>query len=415
VISWLLSKNHPWHTAADLTRVLLANFGDDVSAFENSFAESVGAPYGIAFPYCRSAIHLALEVGTPIGSSVVLTDYTCIVIPHAIILANRTPRFADIDGEDLNSSVKALHARMAENTRAILVTHMVGNRVDLSSVETGINQPTLLIEDSALSLHNAYRPKGKWLKAVSAYSFDFNKHFSAISGGMLVTHDEELARNLRDARNKTLRMASAGERTAYLFRFLGHLLLYQPTLYACFDRVRKIPAVSAQVEYRGDFNTPSFPSDANVHMTSAQACLGLAQIERKQRILDRRLYWARRYQDALWSEPSIQLLPFLEDSHYSHFTIRVPHRDERKFRERLKARGIEGGRTLDYTTSDFTYYRKFSDCDFPLASRAAREVVNLPNYPSLTEGQFQRVVAAVHKTANEGTYAIATEQHSSLG
>lgn len=401
MLNRLLPKNHPDHTLGEAIRMLSAGPGE-VVRFESAFVEAVGARYGVAFPHCRVAIRTALQALRPPGHFVVVTAYTCIVVPHAIVLAGFAPRFVDIDPIDYNSHGEALLEAIDDRVGAVVTTQMYGTPVRMEALERGVARPLLIIEDAALSLHAAYRPPGGNLRAATVYSFDHNKILSTVSGGMLVTHDRDLADRVRALRDADLDRARVVDRFRFLVRFLGMTCLFHPTAYAAFDRLRDAPGVKGLHDTRESMDAPAFPRGAQLGMDPMQASLGFSQMAQRGRFLETRIQWARRYAAALPGISDLVPMPFNEGSHFSHYAVRIPERDRRRFRERMREAGVEAGRTLDYAIPEIPYYRPFAHRAFPLAARAAREVINLPNYPSLTEREFQRVLSAVAFAAGQG-------------
>ena len=131
--------------------------------------------------------------------------------------------------------------------------------------------------------------------------------------------------------------------------------------------------------------------DWQTQLSPSQAALGLRQLDVLATIRAERKAIDDYYQREL---EGLVTLPPRAAHPYSHFTIRVSQRDA--FRERMYRLGVECGRTLDYCLPDMDLYasqKQRGSC--PEATRAAAEIVNLPNYPGLGLRAASRVVRAV--------------------
>ncbi len=125
--------------------------------------------------------------------------------------------------------------------------------------------------------------------------------------------------------------------------------------------------------------------------------MGLAQLDKFAFIMKRRTEINEFYHRELKDAGELVLPPVLADGIYSHFNIRVKNRAG--FISAMKKRGVHVGKELfDYCIPDFKCYQGFSDGDFNNARQASREIVNLPSYPHLANGDLARIVDAVKKS-----------------
>lgn len=393
----LISKNRPSHTVREIV-VFLQRHQGVIEAFESSFAASVEAPYGIAFPFCRVAMKAVLDAVRPDAPRIVLPAYTCVVVAHAVVLAGYEPRFVDVQLEDFNASAEALAERIDASVGALIPTHMFGTPVDLASLEHRIKRPVFLLEDGALGLHPAYHPANPLIRAVTVYSFGSNKHLSTIRGGMVVTHDRELAERIRRQRDATLRRPDVRQRLVNAVELAALVTLFTPHFYVLLDRFRNHPRLTSHLDTRS-VEVPTFPAESTIAFSNAQATLGLRQLAQRTAFIQARRAIAERYDSALRGFSDLIPMRLVPTSHLSHYALRVPDRDRRRFSERMKTLGVEIGRTLDYSVPDLPPYRRFADRPFPASARAAAEVVNLPNYPALSHEHVDHVIDATHRAA----------------
>jgi dTDP-4-amino-4,6-dideoxygalactose transaminase len=101
--------------------------GPRVKAFEQAFAEAMGASYAVATSNGTTALHLALMAhGIGPGDEVITSPLTFIATANAIIHAGARPVFADVD-DSLNLDPRAAAAMIGPRTRAIVPVHLHGH------------------------------------------------------------------------------------------------------------------------------------------------------------------------------------------------------------------------------------------------------------------------------------------------
>ncbi|MDP6561542.1 MAG: aminotransferase class I/II-fold pyridoxal phosphate-dependent enzyme [Candidatus Peribacteraceae bacterium] len=145
---------------------------------------------------------LALLRSLPIekGSGILVQGFTCVALPNAIHAAGFTPTFFEVDPETLNFDLDALDGKITPRTKAIIVQHTFGIVADMQKLRAIADRHgLLLIEDCAHVLPDATGPKiigkhGDFLML----SFGRDKAASGVSGGAILTKDEEVAKLLRD-------------------------------------------------------------------------------------------------------------------------------------------------------------------------------------------------------------------------
>src|ERR1700716_2166643 len=73
--------------------------GPRTQAFEEAFAQAIGAAHAVAVSSCTAALHLAyLAAGIGPGDEVIVPSYTMAATAAAVLYAGATPVFADIIG-----------------------------------------------------------------------------------------------------------------------------------------------------------------------------------------------------------------------------------------------------------------------------------------------------------------------------
>src|SRR3989338_10181042 len=80
---------------------------------------------------------------------------------------------------------------------------------------------------------------------------------------------------------------------------------------------------------------------------------------------------------------------------WSHYPVRIIGRDAKLIREKMKQKGIEDGVTFDYSLPELPVFREYRDREFPNSKKAASEMINLPNYLSLSDKDTAHIIKSL--------------------
>lgn len=228
--------------------------------FEKLFTDYLGTKYAIALPSCTSAIHLsllALNIGE--GDEVIVPDVTWIASAAPISYVGATPVFADIDPQTWCISAESLESYITPKTKAIIPVNLYGGMPDMDKLLAIAKKYNLaVIEDAAESIGSEYhgRKSGSF-GDTGVFSFHGSKTLTTGEGGMLVTDREDIYQRvlfLRDHGRKP-----------------GDKLFY-----------------NTEIGYK-------------YKMSSMQAALGLAQLERIEELINHKRQIFSWYQAELGS------------------------------------------------------------------------------------------------------------------
>jgi perosamine synthetase len=297
--------------------------------FEKAFAEYLGVRYAIALPSCTSAIHLSLlALGVGPGDEVIVPDATWIATAAPITYAGATPVFADIDEATWCLSAKSFEECITSRTKVVIPVDLYGNMPDMDGILLVAQRNNIpVIEDAAEAAGAEYKGKraGSFGDA-GVFSFHGSKTLTTGEGGMLVTDREDIYRRalfLRDhGRNP-------GDNSFW----------------------------NTEIAYK-------------YKMSSMQAALGLAQLERIDELIARKREIFRWYKEELSGIEGLTLNPGPATTQNSYWMVTV-----------LLARELEVGR--DFLIKAMN--EKNIDCRpffHPLSS--------LPAYQQLDQAQRAR-------------------------
>jgi dTDP-4-amino-4,6-dideoxygalactose transaminase len=324
--------------------------GEEVEAFEREFAAYCGGRHGVGVSNGYDALRLILEgMGIGAGDEVIVPAFTFAASAFAVSHAGATPRFGDIDLETYTLDPSKLAQAVTPRTRAIMPVHLFGHPADLDPILDFARARNLRVIEDAAQAHGA-RYKGRRVGALAdagGFSFYPSKNLGALGdAGLVVTSDDALADRIRLLRN-------CGSRTRYVHEAVGYN-----------NRLDNLQAAFLRLKLKG-------LEKANRLRRKAAAHYG--------RYLR---YLAPDVRD--WAEPVYHL-----------YVVRVENRDA--VRERLGKAGIPTGVYYPVPLHLQPCYRSlgYREGDFPVAERAAREVLALPMYPELPPKVIERTAQVV--------------------
>jgi dTDP-4-amino-4,6-dideoxygalactose transaminase len=328
--------------------------GRHVAAFEEAFARLCGVAWCVGVGNGTDAIELMVRaLGFGPGDEVLVPANTFIATALGVLRAGARPVLVDCDEHHLMDPAK-VEAKITPRARALLPVHLFGQIAAMEALgEIAARRGLVLLEDAAQSQGARRHGRTGGFGAAAATSFYPGKNLGAYGdAGAVVTGSEEIAGKLRRLRNW-------GSETKYHHPELGF----------------------------------------NSRLDTLQAVVLAAKLERLEDWNAARRRAAARYDALLADLPGVSTPAVLPgNEHAWHlYVIRVPRRDE--VVGALNAAGIGAG--IHYPTPLHLHgalrdlgYRQG---DFPVAEKAAGEILSLPMHPHLTAEQQDRVVDALRK------------------
>ena len=170
--------------------------GDEVKQFESRFAEYHQCKHGIGVVNGTAAIRIALmALDIKPGDEVIVPPFTFVATASAVIEANATPIFADIELRTSNIDPKAIEAAITPRTKAIIVVHLGGLPCKMDTIMDLAKHHGLAVIEDACHAHGA-EYKGRRLGSIGdmgVFSFQSSKNVTAGEGGIIITNNDELA------------------------------------------------------------------------------------------------------------------------------------------------------------------------------------------------------------------------------
>jgi len=167
---------------------------------EEEFAQYVGARYAVAVNTGGMALQMSLRaLGVEPGDEVLFQVDTCSADAHAVMNAQATPIFVDSDPETFMLNKKSLESWITPRSKVLMPIHMWGRPENMDMVEKVARKYNLIVlDDACLALGAEWKgvKAGRFGK-IGCFSFGCLKALQTGEGGMIVTDDETLWKELR--------------------------------------------------------------------------------------------------------------------------------------------------------------------------------------------------------------------------
>jgi perosamine synthetase len=324
--------------------------------FERAFADFLGVEDAVAVSSGTAALHLGVrQLGWGPGDEVITSPFTFVASANALLYEGARPVFVDVDPLTLDIDPGAAAAAVTERTKGLLPIDIFGWPAAWPELEALAAKHGLgVLEDSCEAL-GAVDSEGRMVGTrgnFSTFAFYANKQMTTGEGGMIVPTDADAAARLRSERNQG-RAVDMG--------WLDH------------DRL-----------------------GFNYRLSDVAAAIGLAQVEKLPRLLERRAAVAAAYAERLVDVPGVEA-PLAsrgkEVRSWFVYVVRLADEVDRDAVIRgLRERGIDSKSYLP-SVHLFPHLAAlgYREGQFPVAEAASAHSLALPFFPSLGEAQIERV------------------------
>ncbi|WP_168076407.1 UDP-4-amino-4,6-dideoxy-N-acetyl-beta-L-altrosamine transaminase [Caulobacter sp. SSI4214] len=349
--------------------------GPTVEAFETAFAAKVGARHAVAVSNGTATLHLAMmALGVGEGDVCVVPSITFLATANCARYVGAEVVFADVDPDSglmtPDTLGRALNGIRGKRVKAVLPVHLRGDVCDLPALKAMASASgATLVEDAPHALGSVgtfdgvAHPVGDGAySSFASFSFHPVKTLATGEGGMLTTNDPDLAARARLLRSHGMVRQPGGDPWWYEMPELGF----------------------------------------NYRIPDVLCALGLSQLKKLDRFVARRRtltgLYARRLAERTprvrlaaspaHSNPALHLLTVLID-------FEAEGLSRRTVVDSLKASGI--GTQVHYIPVHRQpyYAQRQGVADLPGADAWYRRCLTLPLYPTMADGDVDRVVDAL--------------------
>lgn len=353
--------------------------GPKVCEFEEKFAAQVNARYAVSFSSGTAALHGAsFASGIGPGDEAITTPLTFAATPNCILYQGGKPVFADVSSDTLNIDPERVRSLINDRTKVLLPVDYAGHPADLDSVlALADHHGLIVIEDACHALGAEYRGRRVGSIAhMTVFSFHPVKHLTTGEGGMVTTNNPKFADTLRKFRNHGISTDAAERQRLGQWQYEMVLLGF------------------------------------NYRLTDIGCALGIRQLAKLEKNLQRRREIAAQYAFALGTIPGISIL-FVENDvvpAWHLYAIRLnsskPTVGRSEIFRALRAENI--GVNVHYVPAHLhPYYRQrfgYRGGECPVAEAAYESLITLPMFHGMNDEDVDDVVRAVQKVISN--YAV---------
>lgn len=336
--------------------------GPKVSEFETALAAYCHTKYAVAVSSGTAALHLAyLAAGLGPGDEVITTPNTFVATANMLLAVGTKPVFGDIRPDTYNLDESKIESLITARTKAIVPVHFAGHPCAMDKIwDIAAKHNLTVIEDAAHALGASYQNTfiGGGQSAMAIFSFHPVKLITTGEGGAIITNNQNLYEKLKLLRSHGVTKDKNG-----------------------FN-------VMTELGY-------------NYRLPDINAALGLSQLKKLKRFIQKRQELAGLYLRELKDFPEIILPVEHQDvrSSWHLFVIRTKNPTDRlPLYEHLKQSGI--GVNFHYPpVYTHPYYRKHSyrSINLPVAESYASTAMTIPLYPHLKKNQVRHISEAIKK------------------
>lgn len=351
----------------------LITCGPRAAALEKKLCEVTGARYAVVVANGTAALHLAaMAAGFEEGDEVIVSSITFAASANCVRYCGATPVFADIRPDTYNIDPESVRSLITPKTKGIVAVDFTGQAVEHDALREICREHKLtLIEDAAHAIGTKYKgqPVGS-IADMTCFSFHPVKTVTGGEGGAVTTNDEQLYRRL--VRLRTHGITRNQEEMVHPTDALWY---------------------NEQVEL-----------GYNYRVTDFQAALLLSQLGKLDRFSARRKEIVEQYDRAFADMPEIKVqreIPESDTTRHLYILRLNPERltcDRRQFFDALYAENTCP--QVHYLPVYWhSYYEKlgYQRGLCPNAEKYYEEVMSIPLYYSLTDGEVEDVIHAVKK------------------
>ena len=333
--------------------------GPFVPEFEEKFAQYIGAERAVSTQSGTAALHMALyQLGIGEGDEVIVPSLTFIATINPVLFVGAKPIIVDVDSITWNIDSQKIKKSITKKTKAIIPVHLYGSVCNIDEIiEIARENKLFLIEDATESLGATYKDRQTGTFGdFGCFSFNGNKLITTGGGGMIVSNNQKKAEHIKFLVNQA-RDVSKG--------------YYHP---------------EAGFNYR---------------MTNIEASLGLAQLERIDKFLEKKRNFRRIYQEVFNDLPYIKFQNASENASGSWWLTCIKSEkaiDISNLMIKLKEKGIPT-RRIFVPTSEMPYLKKFTK-PCPNAYEIYNQGICLPSSTLNEEKDIRKAALIIKETLN---------------
>lgn len=332
--------------------VLESNFltcGPKVKEFEFRLGDFTGYKYAVAVNSGTAALHCAIKIlNLKPGDEVIVPSITFSATANVVLYEGGKVVFADVSTETLLIDLVDVARKTTEKTRAIIIVDMAGNHCEKTYLQLKLfckQRNITLISDSCHSLGMIQTSKQNQVADIVCYSFHPVKMITTGEGGMVLTNNEYDYKLMKAFRN-----------------------------HGRFE----------------EFNWEMITLGYNYRMPDINAALGISQLYRLERFIEKRRKIANKYHSVL---NEIEIQQNIEESSYHLFIIKIEERET--FMNYMYRNDISCQIHYKPVYRNRYYNNYIVNC--PKTSLIEDKIVSIPIYFGLSDFHVEKIIELIQK------------------
>lgn len=351
--------------------------GPIVKQFEDQFSAYIGAKYAVAVSNATAGLHLAnLALGLKKGDRIITTPITFAATANSARYCGAEVWFADIDTDtyllSLESTRNLIESKPNGFFKGIIPVDFAGLPVNMEAFRALADEYNLwLIEDAC------HAPGGYFIDAkgeqqmcgngnyadIGIFSFHPVKHIACGEGGMITTNSDELYHKLVTLRTHGITKVAMSENHGGWFYEMQQL-------------------------------------GFNYRLTDIQSALGITQLAKNHKGVERRNEIAKKYKSAFKDKIKYQDLPQGFYNAHHLFVIEVEQR--KALYDFLRTKNIYA--QIHYIPiHTMPYYKQigYEGADLKHAENYYSKCISLPMYPTLSKTEQEYIINTIFEFLDE--------------
>ena len=238
--------------------------GTMVKEFESFFGKKYNVPFCRTTTSGTASIHTAIAAINPDpGDEIITTPITDMGALTPIIYQTAIPVFADVDPLTYNVTAETIAPKISRRTKAIIVTHLFGNPCEMDPIMDLAKAHNLpVIEDACQAFLSEYNGQlVGTIGDIGCFSFQQGKHMTTGEGGAVISSGDAHAQRMR----------------LFIDKAWGY----------------------------GDPHPDHYFLALNYRMTELQGAVALAQLEKLEGVVERRIQSAQKLTKFIVNVPGV--------------------------------------------------------------------------------------------------------------
>lgn len=351
--------------------------GPIVKQFEDQFSAYIGAKYAVAVSNATAGLHLAnLALGLKKGDRIITTPITFTATANSARYCGAEVWFADIDPDNyllsLESTRNLIESKPKGFFKGIIPVDFAGLPVNMEAFRALADEYNLWLIEDACHAPGGYfiDRKGEQQMCgngnyadIGIFSFHPVKHIACGEGGMITTNSDELYHKLVTLRTHGITKVAMSENHGGWFYEMQQL-------------------------------------GFNYRLTDIQSALGITQLAKNHKGVERRNEIAKKYKSAFKDKIKYQDLP--QGFYNAHHLFVIELEQRKALYDFLRIKNIYA--QIHYIPiHTMPYYKQigYEGADLKHAENYYSKCISLPMYPTLSKTEQDYIINTIFEFLDE--------------